>query len=478
MNNKYYLFLSIILSLYIVSCPSVFGRDLTDYDINDFINASDLPSADYNSSGYCTAGSMVTYYNENPRYDFCFERYTNNGGEDGYIYMCVSSGDYGYQYRYEIYNNANPYAPNAPSFIAYGKSFTVSEIEESENLLEEFEDVVDNPDNVVNRTAHYTFYGDSIITNIPLFNASDTSGINNYVQNGDISSAINQNIINPPPEIPYPTNISLSKTSKQNYGEKYFNPIVVSWDAGSNSNYNYQNMRFSVSYEAVYGYSKAGISNTVSSGVKNVAQHVKYQNENQTYTLGVDNLNENLTLTIAGLQLDIKNKWLNSITIYIQNEDDQNSSFVSSIKYVAYDFVTKIEDSSNTPIDDGSLGGGESDGNSSGVGDGSQGFQSGNSNVVNNNNPSITINNDNKNITGGATDNYITSAIKGALDGTSDFGDTVHNGFGLLGENGFLSAVSAMFAFVPSNIITMFTTTIGACCLMFIVGAVIWFIRG
>lgn len=480
MNNKYYLFLSIILSIYAVFSIPVSASD--SIPVYDMVEDSDLISNEFDSAGHVISGSVFYSYSNSsdvPNIQTCFNFFMpNQNGSLKCIYCLLDSNKSVYRDKYTfmfVFNSGYNSYRNYQKWYTYNEISQAYQNDDVSSLLSE---TVSSNNYTDPRTGSFGT-DNEIVTNIPIFNYDDTIHVNSYINDGSLDGCINMNNVIPPPEIPYPTNITLSKTSKQNYGDRYNNPIVVSWNAGINANYNYQNMRFSVSYEAIYGYSKAGISNTVSSGVKNVAQHVKYQNENQTYTIGTDTLNENLTLTIAGLEFSVKSKWLNSITIYIQNEDDQNSNYASSIKYVAYDFVTKVEDSSNPPIDDGSLGGGESDGNTSGVGDGSSGgsHSSGSVSLTNNNNPNITINNSN-NLTGGATDNYITSAVQGALNGTSAMGSAIHNGFGILGENGFLSAMTSMFTFIPQDIISMITTTVGACCLMFIVGAVVWFIRG
>ena len=452
--------------LFVFSVTSVFAEDVVT--TSDLVKVSDLPSNSLDSLGRCNGGSYMQDWLTSDSNQYAQQSfiYTFSQENINYMYMTFQQGQ---TYPYRLYVSYNG------SYSRYVKNISFSDLQtayDGDGVSEFLDDVVSDNNNLqTNVSGQGGTIGPDIITNIPVFVYGDDTSINNYITDGDMSGCINIDDVIPPPEIPYATNIVMSDTSKANSGKKYNNPIVVTWDSGFNSEYNYSNMRFNISYEAVIGKQLGALKSNTSSGLIQVAQHVSYQNERQTYTIGIEKLNHDLQILLGEIaDVNLKSAWLESITVYIQNEDSSNSSYKSSIKFVAYDFITGIEDSSNPVVDDGSIGGGESDGDSSGTGDG-------------------TINNPSSN---GSSSGTFTGTIKqefpkwdlynnlnNVITGkNSIIRDYIDNDFALFGSNPLFSVLGTVMPYMPIEYFNLLKLTMSVGCGMAVVGIIFRFLRG
>lgn len=216
-------------------------------------------------------------------------------------------------------------------------------------------------------------------TNIPIFLSG--TNIDEYLNNGDFSGAINSSDVDTPLEVPAPYNLTMSESGKvKDLGS---NDIVVYWDCGSNDNFDYNDLSYvlDLTFHYAIDASVVGESQTLNGSFTISVPHTKYVGDKGSYrwtSTDISNKAKAYFINEDILTLYSSYGYLTSVVVAVQNKVTDDLNNTSPVTYYTYNYLTNTEDTNraqegneespatNNPAVSGPTGGwGSSDNNSS-----------------------------------------------------------------------------------------------------------------
>ena len=282
-----------------------------------------------------------------------------------------------------------------------------------------------------------------LCSNIPIFDASETDKINEYINNGDISGSFNSNDVVNNQRPVYSDDIELPQNFHVISGHKYLfksnnsilglnkfsKDIVFNWQQTVDTS----DYKYDVDVNIVYvdydkSYNTEDHYKTLTSGWKEFSSNNEYKgNKNITLTLSQDKLNAILkddaiakgVNQSPGVNVAGNIAYITKIYVRVRNKVDNNcSNFVQS----EIDFENKTVTNNETDEDGYTVDNAEYD------------------------NDDGTVDNEDD------SGNSSNTSYNGNFGSLSSIMQYIRDGFGLIGNGGILTLMSATFLYLPDSI--------------------------
>lgn len=456
--------------------------------------------------GHITSGYVIDYFwGENEPSTITFSDY-------GALYVLMhylGSDMYMYAYMAVWGEDSSPLlngvAPNGASIQAFHDYSTGN-----------------NVDLKFNSTG-YSGNGVKFDTNVPIFDATASDvdeRISNYLFNGDVSGAVNADSFAPDVILPSPYNPQMSASGKNK--EIGTADILFDWKSGFNDEYNWKDLSYDGRVTLNYSIDTRILTN--SGAITNHSytvdlDDIRYKSEDGSYRIAYRALMSQFQIAVGGLSETIDGKVYEGVTLFsycgyytsivfeVWNCLPDNINVKSPVTNYTYSYLTgeestnrsenSVGDSSsiNNPNISGPVNGGSSVDSSTSAGNITINVTQNNNGNNDNNSDGLNVVNDNflsvldqlTNGIGGFINGIIspvTDSVTNIIDSVSDMlaassqlGERITSGFGLLGNNGYLSMLGATFEFIPSEIWSIITLSVSSGCSLLLSSALINFFR-